>query len=562
MTIPTAMPRVLRSSPSLLARSGLAVGLLAAEYVALFLLLAELFDGEHIAALPDAWRALVWGATYALGGVILGVCAAVLFWGEKVARELARLEAPERPSPAWLAAHALSFLLLGGLTAAVLTRPAVAEQGGLALLALWLAAGAGTVLALARAVFGPRLGDLIRALRGVLLAAGLVGALTAVLMSWLVASWQLLAAPTLALATLLLLPFFDQVQVAPAHYLLGLNGFVVHVGSTCSGIEGIGLITLFLGGYLHQFRDEYRFPRALLLLPAAMLVSFVSNGVRIALLVAIGAYVSPEIASGAFHSMAGWIFFCLLTIGFIALSRRIRWFRRAEDRARDRAAAAGTDNPTARYLLPFLIWLGLGMVASAMVLELDAFYPLRVVVVGALLLALHRGAAESAPAAPTAAAVSGPTGALAPWAIGFGVFAFWLALSPASEPARGLGEVAAATGWSAGFFAFWLVCRLIGTVVIVPIIEERAFRGYLQRRFVGPDFTAVPLGAWHWVPVLASATIFGLMHGNWFAGILAGVAFSYAAFLRGRLTDAIIAHGVANLLLSVWVLGFGRWDLW
>jgi choline dehydrogenase-like flavoprotein len=31
---------------------------------------------------------------------------------------------------------------------------------------------------------------------------------------------------------------------------------------------------------------------------------------------------------------------------------------------------------------------------------------------------------------------------------------------------------------------------------------------------------------------------------------------------RGRLADAILAHGLANASIAVAVLEFGRWDLW
>jgi exosortase E/protease (VPEID-CTERM system) len=549
------MPVAIPAPKSALKRSGIAVLLLAVEYVALFLLLAQLFDGAQIAELPAYWRAAVWGATYAFGGGILGLCAAVLFWGDRLARDFAAVRMPDRLSEKWLVVHGLSLALLAGLSVLMLGRPGVAEQGGVALLALWLAAGLGVVFALFRAIFRGRLFELAWRLRDVVLGSALFGAMAGILLSHIVASWQLLAGPTLSLSVLLLSPFFDQIYAAPAEDLLGLGTFVVHVSKTCSGIEGIALITLFLSGFLYRFRDEYRFPRALLLLPAAILVSFLANGARIALLVVIGAYVSPEIASGAFHSMAGWIFFCLLTIGFAALARRIPWLRRDP-----RAMVVGEgENPTATYLTPFLLWLGLGMVASTMILELDAFYPARVLVVGGLLMLQHRRYAEHFRAGP---ATARRTDALAPWAIGIAIFLGWLALSPTAEPARSLAEVRTAAGWSSGFFLFWIACRLIGTVVIVPIIEELAFRGYLQRRFTSPDFTSVPIGAWHWLPVLASAAVFGALHGNWIAGILAGVAFSYAVTRRGRLSDAMIAHGVANLLLSVWVLGLGRWDLW
>lgn len=213
----------------------------------------------------------------------------------------------------------------------------------------------------------------------------------------------------------------------------------------------------------------------------------------------------------------------------------------------------------AAYLSPFLLWLAIGMVASALTHELDTFYPVRVLIVGGLLLVSREVWAAHFKAAPGEPGVA--TLAWAPWLIGILVFAFWLALAPAAEPRR-LGDVGAAAGWPAGFFLFWISCRLIGTVVIVPIIEELAFRGYPQRRLISADFWDVSPARWSWPAVLGSALVFGLLHGQWVAGILAGVAFSYAMHLRGRLGDAIIAHATANLLLSVGVLGLGRWNLW
>jgi membrane protease YdiL (CAAX protease family) len=39
--------------------------------------------------------------------------------------------------------------------------------------------------------------------------------------------------------------------------------------------------------------------------------------------------------------------------------------------------------------------------------------------------------------------------------------------------------------------AFWLFARVLGSVVVVPVAEELAFRGYLLRRLIDADFTAV-----------------------------------------------------------------------
>lgn len=56
------------------------------------------------------------------------------------------------------------------------------------------------------------------------------------------------------------------------------------------------------------FRGEFTFPRALLLVPAALVLSFALNIARIAVLVLIGDAGYPGVAYG-FHSQAGWIAF-------------------------------------------------------------------------------------------------------------------------------------------------------------------------------------------------------------------------------------------------------------
>jgi membrane protease YdiL (CAAX protease family) len=69
------------------------------------------------------------------------------------------------------------------------------------------------------------------------------------------------------------------------------------------------------------------------------------------------------------------------------------------------------------------------------------------------------------------------------------VFAVWIGLewamgktdSPAAIPGP-LAEM------PAGLAAAWLIFRVLGSVITVPIAEEWAFRGYALRRLVSPDF--------------------------------------------------------------------------
>jgi membrane protease YdiL (CAAX protease family) len=55
---------------------------------------------------------------------------------------------------------------------------------------------------------------------------------------------------------------------------------------------------------------------------------------------------------------------------------------------------------------------------------------------------------------------------------------------------------------------------------------------------------------------------FGAMHDGLLLGTMAGAAFAYARSWRGRLSDAVLAHAVANAGAAIAVLGFGRWGLW
>jgi CAAX prenyl protease-like protein len=108
----------------------------------------------------------------------------------------------------------------------------------------------------------------------------------------------------------------------------------------------------------------------------------------------------------------------------------------------------------------------------------------------------------------------------------------------------------------------WLLCRVLGSVVFVPIAEELAFRGYLLRRLIDRDFTSVSPRLFTVTSFLGSSVAFGLLHERWLAGSIAGMIFAVAQYRRGRIADAIAAHAMSNTLLAVYVLWFGHWSLW
>lgn len=356
-------------------------------------------------------------------------------------------------------------------------------------------------------------------------------------------AWFPLAELTLRATRWVLTPVYPSLHYEPDTYLIGANDFVVQIAPVCSGIEGMALMTVFVIAYLWLFRSELRFPAALLLLPLGVAAIWVANVLRIAVLIAIGASWSPDVAVVGWHSQAGWIGFSIVALLLIALAHRLMH----RPAAVPVAMAGGGALP---YLLPFLALMASSMVVAGLSGGFDLLYPLGVVVTGVVLWVYRR---EYPP-------LRWPM-AVEPFLIGIAVFVTWLLLET-SDPAAGEALQAELGDLSPGLAATWLAFRVVGCVVTVPIAEELAFRGYLIRKLVAADFENVPPGRFTWLSFLGSSLLFGLLHQSWLAGTVAGAGFALALYRRGRLGDAIVAHMTANALVAAAVLFTGRWALW
>ena len=149
-----------------------------------------------------------------------------------------------------------------------------------------------------------------------------------------------------------------------------------------------------------------------------------------------------------------------------------------------------------------------------------------------------------------------------PIILGLVVFVLWVALEPAPTPEADAAIPDALREMPVTAAAFWLIARVLGSSIVVPIAEELAFRGYLLRRLIDADFTAVSPKHFTMVSFVISSVAFGALHGRWLAGILAGMIYAVAQYRRGHISDAIVAHAVTNALLAAYVLIFGHWAFW
>jgi exosortase E/protease (VPEID-CTERM system) len=359
--------------------------------------------------------------------------------------------------------------------------------------------------------------------------------------------WAPTAAFTFDLTRGLLAPILPALTADPSTLVLGTNRFAVQIADTCSGLEGVGLMLAFSGAWLLYFRREYIFPRALLLIPAGVAAIFALNVLRIAALILVGDAGFPDAAVYGFHSQAGWMAFIAVACGLVLLSRRSAWLNRAAAHS-DRSSA--THNPTAAYLMPLLAILAAGAVSHAISSEFEFFYPLRAIA-GLLILARYR---QKLATIDWHWSWRGP-------AVGTLVFLIWIVaahflLSPSPMPEK-------LATMSPVLRGYWLVSRMAGSILVVPIAEELAYRGYLMRRLINADFESVPYQSVRWVALIVSAIAFGLVHGAlWMPGIAAGLAFGLILIRRARIGEAVAAHATINALIAASVLGGNQWQLW
>lgn len=481
--------------------------------------------------------------------VALGAAVA-LFAYVRGGRNTRAAQAAVRAAPVrigWLVAHLLLVSVLAPLSY-LLYRHTATDLALGAVVALWslvgVAAALAAVLAMAPCSLWVIAARSLGAIWWYAMTAALVGTAAMQLAQKL---WEPTAALTFDLTRRLLTPVMPTLTADPATLVLSTDRFAVQIAEVCSGLEGVGLVLAFSGAWLFYFRREYIFPRALLLIPAGAAAIFGLNVLRIAALIVIGDAGFPDVAVYGFHSQAGWIAFIAVACGLVLLSRRSAWLNRT---AAHSDASPAMHNPTAAYLMPLLAILAAGAVSRAISSNFEFFYPLRLIA-GLWMLARYRWKLSTI---DWRCSWRGP-------ALGAIVFLLWAVAAHFLLPAAAMPERLASL--PPALRGFWIVSRIAGSILVVPIAEELAYRGYLMRRLIKGDFESVRYDSVNWIALTITAVVFGLAHGAlWAPGVVAGLAYGLILMRRGRIGEAVAAHAVSNALIAASVLLGDQWQLW
>jgi exosortase E/protease (VPEID-CTERM system) len=324
--------------------------------------------------------ALVLGCSPALLNIGLAFFGVLLLTiGPRLPARLTGLGIRSRGSrwPLWLVCHLLVFAGFVMLSAQVFDAGNADMPLGVGIATTWLVLALATLLCWLLAIAPEHSWHwLIAEERWAFLSLGAVA-----VGAWLAAQvtqvlWRPLAGATFWLAQQQLGLLYPDVVANAGRRILGTSSFQVEIAPSCSGYEGIGLIIAFVGVYLWLFRQNLRFPQALLLLPINAGIIWFFNTLRVTILIAVGTSWSPQIALGGFHSQAGWISFLTVALLVVYVTHRTGLF--AHDQPAAQTPADAHALLATALLTPFVVLMAAAIVTTAFAPAFDAWYPVKV----------------------------------------------------------------------------------------------------------------------------------------------------------------------------------------
>jgi uncharacterized protein len=149
--------------------------------------------------------------------------------------------------------------------------------------------------------------------------------------------------------------------------------------------------------------------------------------------------------------------------------------------------------------------------------------------------------------------------------IGVAVFALWIA------PQQFLGFGPRLSGFDPELFAaqpamYWATVgfRFLRLVIVVPLVEEIFWRGFLLRYLINDRFTAVAVGTFSWLSFAVVTIAFGFSHSrpDWIAALICGALYNLVAYRTRSLASCVVAHATTNLLLGLWIMQTRQWGFW
>ena len=222
---------------------------------------------------------------------------------------------------------------------------------------------------------------------------------------------------------------------------------------------------------------------------------------------------------------------------------------------------------TTAHVLPLVLFMGITEMARWLKVENSALpwwqnapehwvYPMQCMVVGAVLLWFRRCYTLTPWKGWALAGLFAGVG-IAAW-----VLPAWLGWLDRRE---GFNPLVFAEGGA----AWWgtVVMRFVRMVVIVPLVEELFWRGFLTRYVQaadGRDWHSVPFGRHTWKAYAVVTALVVVVHdmSDWPAAFVWGSLVYVLAVRTKSLGACVFMHALGNLLLGLYVMKTQQWGYW
>jgi len=134
----------------------------------------------------------------------------------------------------------------------------------------------------------------------------------------------------------------------------------------------------------------------------------------------------------------------------------------------------------------------------------------------------------------------------------------WIDASEGFDPARIFGKDSAAC-----YLQYSL--RFARAVLIVPLVEELFWRGFLMRWCINPnEAQKVPLGTHSWKAYFITTGAFMLIHNpqDYAGAFIFGSIVYWLTVTTRRLTPSILMHAIANLIMGICAIALNIPGIW
>jgi len=216
----------------------------------------------------------------------------------------------------------------------------------------------------------------------------------------------------------------------------------------------------------------------------------------------------------------------------------------------------------AAYVLPMAAFLGLLVLASLLrgvgkgfwlVSSEYWIYPVQTFICGGILLWFWREYEFHA-----------PKKIVFTFAISLLVFVCWIA------PQQFFGCGPRTNGFDpelfAGQSAYWttVILRFVRLVLVVPLVEEIFWRGFLLRYLINEKFHRIPVGTFSWLSFAVVTFGFGFSHlpEDRIAALITGALYNCVAYRTKSLASCVLTHAATNFLLGLWIMKTRQWGFW